>query len=469
MDFLVVLFCLSALVWSVPLVRSGRPIYLAILLLGVSTVFGPLFFAIEGAIQFSLDRLLWVVMLGLVAVQWRLGNLAKPTMSRIDWLILAIVGYMFISCQRGGQPPTGSSPTARWLFYVLMPLGSYWVVRLSKLQVNDVRWLKRLILGLGAYLSATAVFEVAGLHGLVFPKYIVDPERWEFFGRGRGPLMNPIGNGMVITLSMIVAILEFMSAGRRGKVGYAMLTMLMLCGGYATLTRSVWVGMAAALGVISLIHLPRWVRVLGFAGAIVFGGAMMMGLKEQLMSIKRDKALSASDAAKSVELRPLLAVVAWEMFKAKPVIGHGFGHYFEHNSPYHDIRSYNLPLPEVRSYAQHNTFLMMLVDTGALGLFAFVSWLAMLFGVGWQLANKRQLAREGQQVGVVLLGGITAYFCNGMFHDLVVIPMVQMFLLTIGGFAVTIYCRGFATVPSPRLASPEHGYSMPAASMNRSC
>ena len=48
---------------------------------------------------------------------------------------------------------------------------------------------------------------------------------------------------------------------------------------------------------------------------------------------------------------------------------------------------------------------------------------------------------------------LAAYTCNSMFHDLIVIPMMQMFLLFIGGCAVTIYQRGLAAEParSPQL------------------
>ena len=467
MEFLIPLFCLAALVWSIPVIRSGKVIHFATLLLAVGTIFGPQFFAIDGPIQISLDRLLWAAMIGLALVQWRLGNLAKAKMSRIDWMLLAITGYLFISCQRGGQPPTGSSPTARWLFYIAMPLGTYWIARVANLQLSDMKWIKRLLLALGTFLSVMAIFEVTGLHAFVLPRHVVDPQQWIFFGRGRGPLMNPIGNGMIITIALVTAILEFMAAGRRGKLCYAMLAVTMLGGGYATLTRSVWLGMAAAVGVIALVRTPRWVRVLGLSAALLFGGALAMGMKDQLMSMKRDKALSAEDAAKSVELRPLLAVVAWEMFKAKPVIGHGFGHYFEHNRPFHNDRSYDLPLPAVLDYAQHNTFLMLLVDTGAVGLFAYLGLLAMLSGAGWQLAKRRDLPLEGQQAGLILLGTLANYVCNGMFHDLVVIPMMQTFLLFIAGVAVTIYYRGFARAPSPDSHShPAIIHPVQVASMN---
>lgn len=174
---------------------------------------------------------------------------------------------------------------------------------------------------------------------------------------------------------------------------------------------------------------------------------MTMGLKEQLLSIKRDKQLSAVESAKSIELRPLLAVVAWEMFKDQPIIGHGFGHYFEHNLPYHDNRSYGLPLDRVRTYAQHNTFLAVLVDSGLIGILLLLGILATLGSVAWRLARDTPHP-EARTVGALLLGGLVIHICNSMFHDLIVIPMVQTFLLFIGGCAVTILQSGLAAEPA---------------------
>ena len=47
----------------------------------------------------------------------------------------------------------------------------------------------------GLYLAVTAIAETRQLWSLVWPRYIRSSEVVEFFGRGRGPLMNPAGCG----------------------------------------------------------------------------------------------------------------------------------------------------------------------------------------------------------------------------------------------------------------------------------
>ncbi|MFK8111123.1 MAG: O-antigen ligase family protein [Rubripirellula sp.] len=456
MDFLIALFALACLVWMIPVVQSGRLIVIAMLVLGLGTVFGPSFFAIDGPIQFSLDRIVWFCMFALAVVGWRVGYTKIPMLTRMDWLVIGIVGWFFVSALRGGPVPTGSSPTARWLFYIAMPAGMYLIARLVELREVDVRWMFRGVIALGVYLAITAMFEISGLHGLVFPRFIVDAEVWEFYGRGRGPLMNPSGNGILMTIGFVAAVVGCIYAKHRGKLIYGIFSLIMLVGVYATLTRSSWMGVFFALVVIAMIYAPRGVRVFGLAMVILFGGMSAMGFKDQLIRLKRDKNLTAADAEKSIQLRPLLAIVAWEMFQDHPIIGHGYGHYFEHNDPYHNDRSYNLPLEQARTYAQHNVLLSVLVDTGLVGLSMFVAWLAMMTGIGWQLAREATVQKEKRWVGMLILGTATAYLCNGMFQDVMIIPMVHMFLFFVAGVCVTVHQQG--------IKSAEHEAARPSPS-----
>ena len=232
------------------------------------------------------------------------------------------------------------------------------------------------------------------------------------------------------------------------------MTLIVLAGLYATLTRSAWMGGIAAIGLVAFIHSARWQRVLALAMVLLVGGASVAGLKDQLVRLKRDKNLTAEDAEKSMKLRPLLAVVSWEMFKDHPIKGHGFGHYFAHNDAYHNDRSYEMPLEQARTYAQHNVFLSLLVDTGLVGFSMFALWLLMLAGIGWKLARQVRDRPESRWVGLLSLGAMIAYFCNGMFQDVLIIPMVHMFLFFIAGVSVTVFQHGVAVTAPKQFPVP---------------
>ena len=455
MEVLIALFSIAALVWMIPIIQSGRLFAGPLIILGMGTVFGPAFFAINGPIQISVDRVVWLAMFGFIAISWRGGNTSIPSLTRMDWVVIGLVGWLLLSVFRGDPVPTGKTPPiAKWIFYIAMPAGMYAMARFIQIRRKDIHWLIGGAIFLSAYLSVTALLEARGLSQFVFPRFIADPQVWEFYGRGRGPLMNPSGNGILISIGLAASAIMCIYSKRHGKMIYGLLSVLMLVGVYATLTRSAWLGAACVAAVIGLIHLPRWVRVLGLAAVILLGGASAVGLKDQLMRIKRDKNLTASDAQKSVQLRPLLAVVAWEMFQDKPMMGHGFGHYFAHNEPFHNDRSYDLPLETARPYAQHNVILSILVDAGAIGAGTFVAWIAMLIAIGWRLARKVGSVRETRWVGILILSTLTAYLCNGMFQDVMIIPMVHMFVFFLAGVAVTVFQRGL--VADAPIQSPIH-------------
>ena len=48
---------------------------------------------------------------------------------------------------------------------------------------------------------------------------------------------------------------------------------------------------------------------------------------DNLLAFKRDKALATEKTAESVELRPVLAMIAWQMFLDRPLLGCGYAQY----------------------------------------------------------------------------------------------------------------------------------------------
>ncbi|QDS96687.1 O-Antigen ligase [Roseimaritima multifibrata] len=436
MELLGILFGLAALVWMIPLLRQASlpMIGFGVLVLGI--VFGPSFFAIDSVVQVSLDRVLWGVMVVWFAVVWRQQTESeKKPLTRCDIALFLFMAWLAV-CTQNGQAPTGTSPFARWLFYIFLPMGMYWVARSVQLTRRDIDWVLSAFIVLGVYLSLTGICEWRGWHGLVFPKYIVDPTVWEFYGRARGPLLNPAGNGIVIAVGLAAAAVRSLQAERIGRVAYGLLVMVMLAGCYATLTRGVWIGAVLVLGIVTLAYAPRWLRIWGLAATVCLAAAMMLGLKDQLIAIKRDKGLSAEASAKSLELRPLLGIIAYEMFKDAPLTGHGFGTYLTAAKEYDGSRAYDMPIRQARGYVQHNLLLSLLVDTGLIGLSAFMAALLFWTSRAWRLARAPTSDLTTKALGLVMLSTLAMYLFNGMFQDVLVIPMVQMVVFFVAGLTV---------------------------------
>ncbi|WP_164101767.1 O-antigen ligase family protein [Candidatus Laterigemmans baculatus] len=452
MSPLVPLFSLAAAVWLVHLLRHGTVPLFGLVVLVAGTVFGPSFFAIDGPFQISLDRVLWVCLIAFFIVQRRLGETDPKRFSRADWLLLALVAVTAVSSQRSGTVPDGSSPLARWIFYIFLPAGMYAIARSATLRSSDLRLVSSGLIGLGVYLGIVAVLETSGAHALVFPRYIVDPEIWEFLGRARGPLLNPTGNGIVLTVALGAAVMRWLEPGRIGKLGYGAAVLVILAGCGATLTRCVWLGAILLLGLIALHYAPRWLRVWSLAATVLVAGGMGMLYKDQLLRIKRDEHLSASAAEESIQLRPLLAVIAWEMFQDRPLLGHGYGHYFAHNQAYTQIRDWELPLQTAGPYMQHNIFLSLLVDCGLIGLALLVGLLAWWTACGWSLYRNTTIDPEARRLGMVMVAMTVGYLASGMFQDVTVIPMVHMYLMFIAGLTMGVHSRGGVVAKSASAA-----------------
>ncbi len=433
MLFLTIAFLIAAAVWAVILLPRFRIPMLCTAVIVMGTFFGPPFFAINGPLQISLDRLLLAAVLCLVAALVLRGSLTIPQLTIADWLVIAMVGWYGFRTFTAGEPYKGISPVGSYVFYVFLPGMIYAALRLSNPTNNDIDTIISVIIAMGAYLGVIGVLEIRGWYSLIFPRYIGDPELWEFLGRARGPLLNPSANGVVLTISLSFAVMRAMQGNRGQMAWYGLLSFLIGLGVIGTLTRSVWIGAMLAVCVLFWPATPRWAKVLGIAALMLLSTMAAMGFKDQLVRMKRDKNLSAEESEKSIKLRPLLAIVAYEMIKDSPVAGHGFATYLRAARPYYSIRSYGLPLEQARGYYQHNIIFSSAVDTGLIGLVAFAWLLWRMAKTGWRMGTEPRATAMARTLGLGTLGGLSGYFVAGMFQDVVVMPMIQMYLLFLAG------------------------------------
>jgi O-antigen ligase len=212
-------------------------------------------------------------------------------------------------------------------------------------------------------------------------------------------------------------------------------------------------GVGAGMMLVVGLSLPRhWRLPLGMC--VLMAGAMVVVAKsDSLLSFKRDKNLSASEANESAKLRPIFMYVAWQMFKDRPFFGAGFQHYREAAAPYLSDRSTELELEKVRPYIQHNVFLSQLTEIGVLGLGLFLMTLGLWTRDAWQLWTNQELPLWRRECGLLFLAVLANYVVNGMFHEVSVIPMVHMLLFFAAGMIESVrpraqFARTSARVPS---------------------
>src|SRR5690606_23014536 len=138
----------------------------------------------------TIDR----VLLGVLAIvsAWYLwqGRACLKALLPVDWAVLALLGWLSISCMLfnvGADADLPTSPFFRLLFAFWIPAAIYLCVRLAPLSQRTTTYVLAALSVLVTYLALTACAEITQQWWAVFPKYITDPELGTHFGRARGP------------------------------------------------------------------------------------------------------------------------------------------------------------------------------------------------------------------------------------------------------------------------------------------
>jgi O-antigen ligase len=464
MEFLVFILGIACLVWGgVLLMRGGlMAACLAVLLAGAC--FGVEFFKISiGPAPLTLDRLLFVMLVVQYFLWRRNGWTDSKPLGKPEIVLLAFMVAMIFSTFSADYSSSNYQPVAWLIIYYLMPCGLYWIARQidykkgpeSHTSEAGKSEISMPVLGLfislvvfGVYLALTAVAEHYEINSVIFPRYIVQSASSadaEFVGRARGPFLTPISNGIALSICFAASLMLWPWLARatdsaadvlRTRIRRLMLVplyLLVLAAIYFTLTRSCWMSGALALAVVVGLALPWSWRMPILVGGLIITVAFSVARWDDLMAFKRDKNLDAGKVAESVELRPVLARIAWNMFLDRPLFGCGYAQYTNEHVNYLADRSTDLPLEKGRAYIQHNVFFSLLTETGLLGLGLFLALCAFWARDAWRLWRSESAPLAARQMGLLMLATLGVYFINGCFHDVSVTPMANMVLFFLAG------------------------------------
>ncbi len=325
-----------------------------------------------------------------------------------------------------------SQPLTHLVIYWFIPASIYWIARQSTLNERTLKGVFIAFALFGVYLTITALTEAAGQWSFVFPEYIASPTH-QYFGRARGPFLNPVALGIYLTVSVLSAMAFWPRLRRPGKLALLLFSCIAGAAFLATLTRSVWLGGVLSSGIFLMLVLPRQWRILLIGSGVAALLFMFVVNTDSILNIKRDEKLDAAASAESVELRPILANVAWNMFLDKPLLGFGFGQYDRERMPYLADRSSELPLEKSQPYVQHNAFLALLTDTGFVGAGLFVLLFILWISNAWKLWADQSVALPLRQVGLMFLVIMGIYMANAMFHDTSIIDGINLLIFFLAG------------------------------------
>jgi O-antigen ligase len=246
------------------------------------------------------------------------------------------------------------------------------------------------LVGLGAYLGLTTIFESLGPHALVFPGYMrhVSAEAETLSeAKAGGPFQSPTANGFALFACTVAAV---MALGRwrsiRGRRFAAGVAVVCLFGCLLTLERGVWIATVAGVVVVALVTRQgrRWLLPGLALAALAVAAALVISPQLQKQTSSR-----ANDQ-QSLWDRQEQTSAGLRMIAAKPLAGFGVGRYeregldyfrepaeYPMSGYYHGV-TVGVPDPVLPI---HDTYLAYAVELGLIGL---VLWLAT---IGWAVGG----------------------------------------------------------------------------------
>lgn len=458
------IFALVALTW-LAIVAPRLPMLPACTAMAaVGYVCGPWLWSPQiGPINLTCDRLLMAGLFVLAAWQWREGQLRFRALSGADWLVVALAAYLTLRTATTPLPVGVHSSVGPWWRLIAafwMPAALYGLARSATL--DEQKWRRSLLVlaALGAYLSFTAAAEITKQWWAVFPRYIADPNVGTHFGRARGPAVMSASLGVYLTYAFWAAWLLWPTAGRVARIVLTGLLAAMALGVLFTLTRSTWIGLAGGLAVIPLLQAPRqWRMPMAAAGglAALLAAVVVAGVATDLGRKDGD-----GSAEHSVYQRASFAVVSMRMFCDAPIVGHGFGRFYDKKLPYLADRSQQLELDSIRGLDHHNTLLSILTETGLIGLGLLLCVLVAWGRGAWLLATSEAQPAWVRRHGLFALGVLIAYVGSALFHDLTLSPTEHWVLFISAGVTSGLLAerRNPAAVAMPaRVNAPSHRFA----------
>jgi putative inorganic carbon (hco3(-)) transporter len=292
------------------------------------------------------------------------------------------------------------------------------------------------LVGLGAYLGFTAIFQSLGPHALVFPRYILTFNSEVSAGRASGPFQGVVVEGFATFACAVAAAIAF-AQWREQRRRYLAAVVIAACvfGCFLTFERGVWIAAAVATVVTALATRTgrRWLIPGLLACGIAIGGALVGS------SALASKATTRVEDQVSVWDRENQTSAGLRMVAAKPLFGFGWESYtsdsleYFRQTPTYPMDGYSeanyetigplLPL--------HDTYLSYAVELGLVGA---LLWMAsLLCGVGGAILSRGPGDLRPWKLGLIAL--FSFYLVVSLFNPYQASPFLVLLLWVWGGVA----------------------------------
>jgi O-antigen ligase len=288
------------------------------------------------------------------------------------------------------------------------------------------------LVGLGAYLGLTAIFESLGPHSLVFPSYI-RPFEVETLGavKAAGPFQSPTAMGFACFACAVAALIA-LARWRHSGARWLALLVAAACvfGCFLTLERGVWLATIVAAVVTALATRTgrRWL-----VPGIAIAALALVGV----FALSPTLSKNASERAtyqQSLWDRQNQTAAGLRMVEARPLFGFGLERYTADSADYfrqpsdYPMTGYThgivigVPDPIL---PLHNTYLSYAVELGLLGA---LLWLASIaWAIAGAILSRGPAPLRPWKLGLLAIAAFFLVVCLVDPHT-APFPMVLMFV-----------------------------------------
>jgi putative inorganic carbon (hco3(-)) transporter len=301
------------------------------------------------------------------------------------------------------------------------------------------------LVGVGAYLGVTAIFESLGPHSLVFPHYIVQADAEVPEARAGGPFQSSVAEGFATFSCAVAAVIAFNQWCTRSARWFAgVVAVACVSGCFVTLERGVWI--AAGMATIVTCLATRSGRRLLLPGALactlLVGAALLVSptLSSKVSTRVKDNA--------SVWSRQTQTSAGLRMVQARPLFGFGWRRfssvqleYFRQDADY-PMLGYSTP---EEAQPLHDSYLSYAVELGLVGA---MLWLAsLLWGIGTAIFSPGPADLRPWKRGLL---AITVFFLVVSLFN----PYMAAFPVLLLWIWAGVALGGVYKSPQPRRAAP---------------
>lgn len=366
-----------------------------------------------------------VLGLAVFAVLLRIGpSLSRPALQPrpVHWLMILAGAYAVLSAALAQHLVAADSLADLAERFGILPMLAFFAAPAVFRTKRDRGILLAALVGLGAYLGVTALFETAGLNSLVFPSYINDPSYGVLVDRARGPFADPVANAIALFAcagACVIAVGTWRSALAQLFAGAT--GLLCVAGILFTLTRGAWLG-ATVAGLVMLAVVPALRRR---APLLLAAGALSIGIALAVIPGLSETVTERGTAQGTVYDRYQLNRGALNMLEARPLVGFGWGTWRDYNRDYLQ-QGENYPLEaNIQNFPVHNLYLGFAAELGLIGTGLWVA--AMVAAVGG--AFTRRTSPEVLPWRYLLLGVSVFYLSISNFAPTTTFPILLLLFL----------------------------------------